>query len=84
MPALGLTEPARADDIAVRGLVVAEGGRLVMISRRSFAAALELLSFLVKLSRMNMSQGSETEKGWKFSKAFLLSEISDDSDELRC
>jgi hypothetical protein len=54
MPALGLTEPARADDIAVRGLVVAEGGRLVMISRRSFAAALELLSLLVKLCRMDM------------------------------
>jgi hypothetical protein len=54
MPALGLTEPARADDIAVRGLVVAEGGRLVMISRRSFAAALELLSLLVNLCRMDM------------------------------
>lgn len=54
MPALGLTEPARADDIAVRGLVVAEGGRLVMISRRSFAAALELLSSLAKLCRTDM------------------------------
>jgi hypothetical protein len=54
MPALGLTEPARADDIAVRGLVVAEGGRLVMISRRSFSAALELLSLLVNLCRMDM------------------------------
>lgn len=51
-----------------------------MISRGSFAAALDLLSFLVKLCRMDMIVSREVRlrKGGNLSKLSLISEISDD------